>query len=135
MSRGFGGWAYIADQDENTAIYQYGAYNLNEPQYKNETHLADGMFIIDKNSLIEPDIHEKIKRFPNGKKKLIVKRIVVDVPYSDLYENGKIQIQNCSNYWKTISDDKDFIAWHLIWKIFRKYQEDGHLPERISYDV
>ena len=135
MSRGFGGWGYIADQDENAAIYHYGAYNLNEPQYRNEAHLADGIFIIDKNSLVEPNIHEKTKRFPNGKKKLIVKRIVVDVPYSELYENGKIQIQNCSNCWKTISDDKDFIAWHLIWKIFRKYQEDGHLPERISYDV
>ena len=135
MSRGFGGWGYIADQDENTVIYQYGAYNLNEPQYRNKAHLADGVFVIDKNGLVEPDIYEKIKRFPNGKKKHIVKRIVVDVPYSELYENGKIQIQNCSNCWKTNYGDKDFIAWYLIWNIFQKYQEDGHLPERINYNV
>ncbi len=38
----------IADQDENTVIYQYGAYNLNESQYRNEKHLADGVIIIDK---------------------------------------------------------------------------------------
>lgn len=135
MSRGFGGWCYIADQDENTVIYQYGSYNWNEPQYRNETHLADGMLVMDKNSLVEPDIHEKIKRFPNGKKKLIVKRIVVNVPYSELYENGKIEIQNCSNCWRTLYNNKDFVAWHLIMIVFRKYQEDGHLPERVSYAV
>ena len=135
MSRGFGGWGYITDQDKNTVIYQYGTYNLNNPQYENEMHLSDGMFIIDKNSLIEPDIHTKIKHFSNGKRKLITKRIIADVPYSELYENGKIQIQDCSNCWKTFSDGKDFIAWHLIWKVFKRYQENGLLPEKISYEV
>ena len=94
MSRGFGGWCYITEEDNNKVIYQYGAYNLNEPKYRNEEHIADGMIIIDKNSLIEPDIYEKIKRFPNGKKKLVVKRVAVDVPYADLYSSVKIQIKN-----------------------------------------
>lgn len=135
MSKGFGGWGYLAEQDENKVIYQYGAYNLNEPQYRNEIRLADGIFIIDKVSLVEPDVRKKIKRFPNGKKKQIVKKIVVDVPYSQLYDNEKIQIKNCSNCWKTILDDKDFIAWHLIRKVFQMYQEEGYLPERVNYDV
>lgn len=135
MSRGFGGWCYIAEEDENAVIYQYGAYNLNEPQYTNKEHLSDGIIVIDKSGLAEPEIHKKIKRFPNGKKKMVIKRIVVDVPYADLYSSGKIQIQNCSNCWKTVTNNKDFIAWHLIWKIFRKYQEEGCLPEKEYFDV
>lgn len=135
MSRGFGGWGYIADQDKNTVLYQYGSYNLNDPQYRNEEHLSDGIIVIDKKSLVEPDIHEKIKRFPNGKKRLIVKKIVVEVPYRELYRYGKIQIQNCSNCWETRFDNKDFIAWRLVERVFSKYQEDGQLPEKIHYDV
>lgn len=136
MSKGFGGWCYITEEDNNKVIYQYGAYNFNDPKYRNEEHVADGMIIIDKNSLIEPDIHKKIKRFPDGKKKLVVKRIVVKVPYKELYENRKIQIQNCSVCWKTVIEDgRDFIAWNLIWKIFTEYQEEGSLPEKVSYYV
>ena len=91
MSKGVGGWCYIAEQDENTVIYKYGAYNLNDPQYENKEHSADGIIIIDKNSLVEPDIHEKIKRFPNGKKKLMTKRIVVEVRIKNYMKKVKFK--------------------------------------------
>lgn len=134
MSIGFGGWAYIDAEDENIVIYQYGSYNLNEIQYKNEERNADGFFVIDKNSLVECDTHEKIKRFPKGKKKKI-KKVIVEVPYSELYNNGKIQIKNCNNCFKTISDNNDYIAWALIKKVFEMYQINKSLPEKVSYNV
>lgn len=135
MSIGFGGWCYISAQDENTVIYQYGSYNLNDELYRNKTHIMDGLLIIDKNSLVEPDIHKKLKRLPGGMKKLIIKQIFVDVSYSYLYNNGKIQIENCSNCWKTVYDNQDFIAWHLIWNLFTEYQKNGYLPEKTSFHV
>lgn len=135
MSIGLGGWCKMIEQDENTIIYQYGAYNLNEPQFRNEEHLQDGWFIIHKDSLVEPESRRKLKRFPHGKKKEIIKRIVMPVPYEELYEKGSIQIQDCSHCWKTSFGAKDYIAWHLINKVFFNYQEEGSLPEQISYDV
>lgn len=135
MSLGYGGWCYIVAQDEQTVIFQYGSYNLNDSTYRNAERVCDGTITIDKESLVEPEIHEKLKRFPNGKKKLIVKRIVVDVPYKELFENGKIQIQNSKNCWRTTVDGNDYIAWHLIWNIFSEYQRNGTVPEKVTYNV
>lgn len=135
MSMGIGGWCKVADQDERAIIYQYGSYNLNEPQYRNEKQIQDGIFLIQKDSLVGPEIRRKQKKFPHGKKKEIIKRLVVPVPCEDLYKEGKIQIQNCSHCWKTSIGDKDYIAWHLIDKIFSLYQETGQLPKEVNYDV
>lgn len=74
MSLGYGGWCYIVAQDERTVIYQYGSYNLNDSTYNNTQRICDGIITIDKESLVETEIHKKLKLFPNGKKKLIVKK-------------------------------------------------------------
>ena len=71
--------------------------------------------------MVESEIIKKIKRFPNGKKKTIIKKITKDVPYQDLYDSGKIRIQNCSNCWKTIGDGYDYIACNLVYQIFQEY--------------
>ena len=88
MSRGFGGSARIVLQDENTAVYEYAPFNLNEPEYRNSEHTYDGLITISKDSMVEPEIHEKLKRMPSGRKKLIVKRIRRDVNYSALHSNN-----------------------------------------------
>lgn len=46
MSRGFGAHADLVAQDNETVIYQYGGYNLNEPEFRNEKHLYDGLITI-----------------------------------------------------------------------------------------
>ena len=46
MSRGIGAHANLVLEDENTVIYEYGGYNLNEPEYRNENHIYDGMITI-----------------------------------------------------------------------------------------
>ena len=102
MSRGFGGSARIVLQDENTVVYEYAPFNLNEPEYRNSEHTYDGLITISKDSVVEPEIHEKLKRMPSGRKKLIVKRIRRDVDYSALLDAGKITIEN-SRY-----------CWHLV---------------------
>jgi hypothetical protein len=135
MSIGVGGYGKIVLQDKNTVIYEYGSYNLNDSQFFNNERVCDGLIVIDKSGLVEPKIREKIKRLPNGKKKIIIKRISKAVPYQELYDVGKIRIENCSNCWKSIGSGYDYIACKLVYQIFQEYQEKGCLSEYISYNV
>lgn len=68
MSRGIGAHANLVLQDENTVMYEYGGYNLNEPKYRNENHIYDGMITISRDCFVEPEIHEKLKKDAEWKK-------------------------------------------------------------------
>lgn len=135
MSRGIGGNCRIVEEDEHTVTYEYGGYNLNKPEYRNPDRIYDGLITIDKNALVEPEIHTKIKRTQGRQKKLVTKRVLREVPYMELIESGKIEIKNCSNCWHTFPSGKDIIAYYLVFHIFDKYQEDGVLPSTVSYNV
>lgn len=58
-------------------------------------------------SFVEPEIHEKIKKMPSGRKKLVVKRIPVPVDYDIMIRQNKIQVENCSHCWETTKDDQE----------------------------
>ena len=132
MSLGIGAFCKLTAQDENTVIYEYGSYNQNESKYRNENRISDGIITISKSSLVEPDIHHKIKRLPNGKKKQIVKQIANDIPLEDLFTNKSVIVVNCSNCWQTNKDDIDVMALTIVFYIFTEYQKNGYLPETIS---
>lgn len=137
MSRGIGAHANKVLESENTVIYEYGGYNLNNPQFYNEDHLYDGRIAIQKDCFAESEIHEKIKRMPSGKKKLVTKRIPVSVEYGEMLKDGRIVVKNCSNCWCTTEGDFqiDIMVCHLLFYIFLRYQEEGEIPESISYNV
>ena len=132
MSLGIGSFCKLIAEDEETVIYGYGSYNLNEPRYDNKNRISDGIITISKNSLIEPEIHDIIKRFPNGKKKRIIKRVPKDIPLSDLLENKLITVENCSHCWKTNVRNIDVMALTTIWHILLEYQKIGYLPEELN---
>ena len=135
MSSGIGGYARIVMQDADTVVYEYGAYNLNEVAYLNPDHIYDGIITIDKQSLVEPEIHEKSKKQPSRKKKLITKRIKRDVDYSKLFLLRQIRVENSQFCWKILEDEVGLIAMHLIFEIFNLYQSEGILPETVCYNV
>ncbi len=137
MSIGIGAHAKLVIEDERTVIYEYGGYNLNSPVYRNEEHLLDGTIAIQKECFVEPEIYEKMKKMSSGRKKLIVKLIPVDVEYEEMLEDGRIIVENCSNTWKTSEDELcvDLMACRLLYKIFLRYQEDGSIPDTISYNI
>ena len=132
MSIGIGAFCKLITQDEHTIIYEYGSYDLNDINYRNEKRIADGIITINKSVLIEPDIHDKIKRFPNGKKKQIIKRVPRDIPLSYLFDNKLVTVENCSHCWHTAENGIDVMAHTTVWRIFLEYQEKGHLPESLS---
>lgn len=136
MSRGIGAHANLVLEDENTVMYEYGGYNLNEPEYRNENHIYDGMITISRDCFAEPEIHEKLKKMPSGRKKLITKRIPVSVDYPQMISDGRIIIENCSNCWHCSQESNiDVMALHILFYLFRQYQEEGKMPEYISYNV
>lgn len=136
MSRGIGAYANLILEDEKTVMYEYGGYNLNEPEYRNENHIYDGTITISRDCFIEPEIHEKLKKMPSGRKKLIIKRVPVSVDYPQMISDGRIVIENCSNCWQcTPNENIDVMALHLLFYLFRQYQEEGKMPEYIRYNV
>lgn len=54
-----------------------------------------------------------------------------------MLESGGIVIKNCGNCWDKTDDENqvDFMAFHLLFQIFREYQEIGEIPKSISYNV
>ncbi|MDY5423440.1 hypothetical protein [Hornefia butyriciproducens] len=42
MSIGIGAHANLIAEDKNTVMYEYGSYNLNDPQFRNENHEYSG---------------------------------------------------------------------------------------------
>lgn len=134
MSVGYGGSARLVLQDENTAIYEYSPYNMNEVEYRNSERIYDGLITISKEGLVEPDIHEKLKRMPSGRKKPVVKRVRCDVNYRDLLLTEKIIIENSKYCWRFVGTDNNIgmVAMKIVFHIFDKYQDDGVLPEVIS---
>ena len=106
-------------------------------EYKNENHLYDGMITIPRECFVEPVIHEKKKKMPSGRRKVISKRIPISVDYGKMLEEGLIKVENCSNCWQ-VTEGKmhiDVMVCHILFYVFRKYQEEGKIPEHISYNV
>lgn len=134
MSLGYGGSCKRELEDENMIIYSYSSYNLNEEQFRNSDRIYDGTITINKSCLIEAEIHEKIKKMPNGRKKLIVKRIPKSIDIFEMIAQGQIQIENSKNTWKMLQSF-DYIAISLCKIIFHEYQLNGILPEKCSYNV
>ena len=135
MSRGIGAHADLYVYDNETVVYQYGGYNLNIPKYRNKNHIFDGIITINRDCFVEPKIHEKIKKMPNGRKKLVVKRLPQNVDYGRMIKDGRIIIENCSNCWECTDADIDIMALHILFMLFKQYQEEGKLPEYVSYNV
>lgn len=134
MSMGYGGAARIIAQNEKAVVYEYSPYNLNDPKYRNIDRIYDGLITISKDALAEAEIHEKLKRMPNGRKKHVVKRIRCSVDYKVLFDTGKITVKNSCNSWSFVGPEKNYcmIAVQLVFKIFDLYQDKGSLPEKVS---
>ena len=137
MSRGIGAYANKVLEDDENIIYEYGGYNLNEQDFRNENHVNDGRIIISSSCFVKVGMYEKLKEISNGRDKLITKSVSASVEYGKMIENGLIVVENCSNCWHTTEDEKhiDVMALHILFYVFCKYQKEGKIPDYISYNV
>ena len=134
MSVGYGAKAIKLVEDKSHAIYLYSGFNLNLPESSVVPKSLDGIIMLDKSALIEPELHIRKKRLPSGRKREIIKRILREVSIEELLEGGKIEIENCKNTWeKRTSINADIMAIRVCRKIFQDYQMEGQLPEGIEF--
>lgn len=136
MSLGYGGVCRKALEDEGTVIYTYRGENLNLPKGERERFAAiEGMFTIQKSTLEEPEIHEKVVRRPNGRKGLVRKKIT-HLPHIDGHiEDGTVQVDELCGVDVAFKESGTYprCALILITKVFERYMEDGILPDKEGF--
>ena len=132
MSVGHGGYMNLIEADDTMLIYGYCCYNLNCDGCMEMSKKEDGEIYIDRDALVVPEIHSKIKRMPSGRKKCITKRIPREYSISNLIETKKILVKNASGTWKTTEDGIDIMAIKMLYKLFYEYQIMGDVVEEIS---
>lgn len=133
MSIGVGGYALLELQDEETALYSYGGFNLNIPKYRNPEKTCDGSILIARDALPEPEIRRKRTRRPNGRRIVVEKRVYAEPSLQDLIRTGKISVSNCTNCWKQDENGIDLTAVHLIESFFRSVQTEEKIPDRLMF--
>ena len=74
--------------DANTLLYFYCSYNLNEEDYIEQKDKYDGVIIINRKSLVEPDVYTKRIRKASGKKVLEERIRKKTVDLQNLLANG-----------------------------------------------
>ena len=130
---GYGGYLILDTQDDEQVLYHYACGNVNKglDVYHADMAKPDGIIMIDKSCFVEPEIHQKHKRLPSGRKKTVEKRIIVPVDYGAYIEEGRITIKNASACWRTI-EGIDFMALRLLFNLFKEYQKTGAVPKKLS---
>ena len=130
MSKGHGAKATLICSDDSGLLYSYSCYDLNREGWQQVRDTEDGEIWIARDALTEPEIHEKLKRLPSGRKKMIIKRIPRPVPFDQLFEAGKIRISNAGGNWETESQN-DTMSMRVLFRIYDEYQLQGKPPEHI----
>jgi hypothetical protein len=135
MSLGYVGYARLVVEDDEYAIYEYSGENWNDGKsVSGDAMLFDGEIQIKKSSLEEPEIHEKIRKMPNHRKKLVTKRITHFVDIQQKIDNGDIVIiRECKNEFSRYSTGVRYLATQLLHHIFDEYQENGKLPQKTGF--
>lgn len=126
MSMGYGGGCRKYGESTGFVMYEYYAYDWNAEGCGNPNRIYDGIIKIEKSAFVEPEIHQKIKRRPSGRKMLVTKRIKRDVLISEYFENGKVELVNSSFC------GRGYVGLCLIDKIFSEYQKNGKIPHIVS---
>ena len=133
MSMGYGGGCVKYGENADFVLYEYYAVDLNDEKYYNKDRVMDGLIKIDKTSFVEPEIHQRIKRRPSGRKILVTKRIERAVPYDEYLKTGRIELVNSSFCSMLSENGYGRIGLRLIWEIYRYYQINGEVPHKLSF--
>lgn len=135
MSLGYVGQARLEAEDTEIAIYSYTGenWNIQDEAMRKRLESTIGLITIDKSCLIEPELHSKVRRMPNGRKKLVEKRIVRHPDISGLISDGSIVVDELCGIDAEASDYRPRIYMRLLRIIFESYQLNGRLPEKEGF--
>lgn len=131
MSIGFGARAHLVIADVSGLLYSYSCYDINRDGWETARDTEDGEIWISRDALPEPDLHERLRRLPSGRKQMDVKRIPRPVLCGELIKAGKVRIRNACGTWDT-EDGTDRMVLRILCRFFEEYQLHGEPPEHIS---
>ena len=136
MSLGYAGFCRKELEDEETIIYSYRGENWNLPEeLREKLEPIEGMFTIQKSALEEPEIHEKVVRKPNGRKKLVRKKVMhfPDVPGH--IEEGTVTIDKLCGVDTAYLKPNPFprCVRELLYIILERYMRDGVIPDEEAF--
>lgn len=132
MSKGIGGRCRKIAENEEVVEYEYSVYNLNMEEHKNSGDVYDGGIFIFKAGLIEPLIVEETS---SGENEFVDRRIHEDVDIESLIGKGLVVIMNSEHSWYFTEGGIDRIGIRLCYLLFEIYQDEGCLPDSMTYSV
>ena len=132
MSHGYGGYAHLIE-DDTALTYRYCSYNVNLDNWQEVQKAEDGEIRIERSALVEPEIHQRVKRGVPGRKQMYVKRTKRDVPWEELFRAGTITVRNASGSWRTMENSVDIGAFRILCMIFDGFRGNGKVPEKIVW--
>lgn len=114
------------------AIYSYAGENRNvqDEAMRKRLESTIGQITIDKSCFIEPELRSKVRRMPNGRKKLVEKRIIRHSDISELISDGSIAVDGLRGVDAGASDCRPRIFMWLLRLIYESNQLNGRLPEK-----
>lgn len=135
MTLGYAGRAWIEIEDECVAIYSYSGenWNIRDKSERARIESIEGSFIINKSRLVEPIVRSKKKQMPNGKKKIVEKKILVRPDISEAIDERDIVIDKLCGVDAEQESYKPCVYRHLLHRIFEQYQIDGTLPKLVAF--
>ncbi|MBQ2700027.1 MAG: hypothetical protein IJF65_02615 [Clostridia bacterium] len=135
MSRGIGGKACLVLQDDSAVLYQYYCYDLNHADFRNPDRIMDGHICIKREAFAEPEIHERIRRLPSGRRRSVTKRVPVPIDWSRILDEKWVTVENSRYCRHRYSWGADRVAWHLMDSILMEYQKTGTIPDKVWWDI
>ena len=129
MSRGHVGFCQKISEDDDFVLYEYFSYNLN---FEDHEEIFDGLILIKKSALLEPERREKFRRMPSGKRRKFTKIILREVPLHELIDSGDVQIENCSHAWKFLTNGVDLIAYRMCKKFLNTINSKELCPTKAA---
>ncbi len=136
VSIGYAGCACLEAQDEKTAIYSYIGenFNLADKALKTSLESKRGLFTISKASLVEPEVHSRIRKTPRGKK-LVEEKIVRLPNVGAIIADGGVVVDELCGIDEAGCTYRNGIYHVLLTRIFEEYQKAGALPETAAFIV
>jgi len=116
MSVGRGAFCKKLSENDECVTYAYSSFNYNDKRYLNDERICDGRIIISKKSFSDS------------------LGILCD-SLSELFENGDIAIENCSNTWMKHPMGYDVMAVHLLCKLLRQIRKSQCFPDKCNYEI
>jgi hypothetical protein len=89
------------------------------------------MFTIQKSALEEPEIHERVVRGPNGRKRLVRKKIMHFPHIDERIEDGTVQVDELCGVDIAFKESGTYprCVFILMRKVFERYMGDGTLED------